>query len=182
MATQWHINGDYMLGCNCDYGCPCNFSARPTEGDCQGSIGFHVEDGAYDGVSLNGLNVFLGVKWPGAIHEGEGTVSIYIDESGSPEQRDALLKIVSGEAAVRDPRGHIHQFHWPEVRSHRRKGGRKGHRGYGGRLCQDEVRVHSQPGDRGRDRFESGGADGIYLQGGRPVLAQGVLGERRPGV
>jgi hypothetical protein len=48
MATQWHINGDYLLGCNCDYGCPCNFNARPTEGDCQGSIGFHVEDGAYE--------------------------------------------------------------------------------------------------------------------------------------
>jgi hypothetical protein len=99
MATQWHINGDYILACNGDYGCPCNFNARPTKGNCKGSIGIHVEDGAYDGVSLNGLNVFLGVKWPGAIYEGEGTVSIYIDESGSPEQRDALLKIVAGEAA-----------------------------------------------------------------------------------
>ncbi len=98
MAAQWHINGDYMIGCNCDYGCPCNFNARPTKGDCQGSIGFRVEDGAYDGVSLNSLNVFLAVKWPGAIHEGNGTVAIYIDENASSEQRDALVKIVSGEA------------------------------------------------------------------------------------
>jgi hypothetical protein len=98
MATQWHINGDWMFGCNCDYGCPCNFTARPSKGDCKGSMGFYVEDGAYDGVSLNGLHVFLAVKWPGAVYEGNGTVAIYIDESAALEQRDALLKIVSGEA------------------------------------------------------------------------------------
>ncbi len=98
MATEWHINGDYILGCNCDYGCPCNFNARPTTGCCEGTIGFRVEDGAYKGVGLNGLKVFLAVKWPGAIHEGDGTVAIYIDENASQEQRDALVQIVSGQA------------------------------------------------------------------------------------
>jgi hypothetical protein len=37
------------------------------------------------------------VHWPGAIHEGKGTMQLIIDESASPEQRDALQKIMTGE-------------------------------------------------------------------------------------
>ncbi len=54
MATKWHINGDYILACNCDYGCPCNFNARPTAGFCQGATGFLVAEGAYGDVRLDG--------------------------------------------------------------------------------------------------------------------------------
>lgn len=98
MATKWHISGDYVLACNCDYGCPCNFNARPTMGFCQGAIGFQVADGAYGDVRLNGQKAFVAVKWPGAIHEGNGVAAIYIDEGASPTQREALVKIISGEA------------------------------------------------------------------------------------
>ncbi len=98
MGTRWHIQGDYVLACNCDYGCPCNFNARPTMGFCQGAIGFKVAEGAYGDVRLDGQKVFLAVKWPGAIHEGNGVAAIYIDQGASPAQRDALVRIVSGEA------------------------------------------------------------------------------------
>jgi hypothetical protein len=98
MATKWHINGDYVLACNCDYGCPCNFNARPTMGFCQGVVGFQIAEGAYGDVRLDGQKAFVAVKWPGAIHEGNGVAAIFLDESASPPQRDALGKIVSGEA------------------------------------------------------------------------------------
>ncbi|MBI4637903.1 MAG: DUF1326 domain-containing protein [Candidatus Rokubacteria bacterium] len=98
MAPKWHIHGDYLLACNCDYGCPCNFNARPTMGFCQGAVGFQVTDGEYGDVRLDGQRAFVAAKWPGAIHEGNGVASIYIDEGASPAQREALVKIVSGEA------------------------------------------------------------------------------------
>lgn len=98
MSTKWHIKGDYILACNCDYGCPCNFNAPPTTGFCEGSGGFQIAEGAYGDVRLDGLKAFMNIKWPGAIHEGNGTQAIYIDDGGTPEQREALLKIVSGEA------------------------------------------------------------------------------------
>jgi len=98
MAAKWHINGDYVLACNCDYGCPCNFNARPTMGFCQAAVGFQVADGAYGDVRLDGQKAFVVAKWPGAIHEGNGVASIFIDEGTSPAQREALAKIVSGEA------------------------------------------------------------------------------------
>jgi hypothetical protein len=87
-----------MGGCNCDYGCPCNFNARPTYGFCQGVVGFQVEDGAYGDIRLDGLRTFLALKWPAAIHEGNGIAAIFVDERGSPAQQDALYKIVSGAA------------------------------------------------------------------------------------
>jgi hypothetical protein len=98
MMTKWHISGDYILACNCDYGCPCNFNAPPTPGFCEGSVGFLVEEGAYGDVRLDGLKAFQVVKWPGAIHEGDGTAAFYIDESATADQREALINIISGRA------------------------------------------------------------------------------------
>lgn len=37
------------------------------------------------------------VSWPGAIHEGRGAVVPIIDERASDEQREALLRIMSGQ-------------------------------------------------------------------------------------
>jgi hypothetical protein len=96
--SKWHINGDYILACNCDFGCPCNFNARPSSGSCQGSIGFQVADGAYNGVNLDGTKAMVTVKWPGAIHEGNGVAAIYIGEDASQEQREALENIITGKA------------------------------------------------------------------------------------
>ncbi len=28
--TQWSSEADFFTACNCDWGCPCNFNARPT--------------------------------------------------------------------------------------------------------------------------------------------------------
>jgi hypothetical protein len=67
-------------------------------GFCQGAIGFQVADGAYGDVRLDRQRACVAVKWPGAIHEGNGIAAIYIDEGASQAQRDALLKIISGEA------------------------------------------------------------------------------------
>ncbi len=37
-------------------------------------------------------------KWPGAIHEGNGVAAFFIDEGATPTQRQALTRIVTGEA------------------------------------------------------------------------------------
>ena len=37
------------------------------------------------------------LAWPGAIHEGRGQCQPMIDERASPEQREALLTILSGQ-------------------------------------------------------------------------------------
>lgn len=95
MTTKWHITGDYVLACNCDYGCPCNFNARPTMGFCQGAVGFQVSDGVYGDVRLDAQKAFVVAKWPGAIHEGNGALALFID--GNEEQQQALVPILTAE-------------------------------------------------------------------------------------
>jgi hypothetical protein len=95
---KWYFDADYLQACNCDYGCPCEFSAPPTMGFCHGLGVWRIERGDYDGVSLDGLSLAFAAKWPGAIHEGNGTVCLFIDEKASSAQREALLTIGSGEA------------------------------------------------------------------------------------
>jgi hypothetical protein len=87
-----------IIACNCDYGCPCNFQAPPTTGECEGGWTWHVDEGQREGVSLAGLNFSWYCDWPGAIHEGNGEALILIDERADAAQRAALGGLVRGEA------------------------------------------------------------------------------------
>src|SRR5262245_31089803 len=42
MADKWELTGTVLVACNCDWGCPCNFNARPTAGKCEGGWTWHV--------------------------------------------------------------------------------------------------------------------------------------------
>jgi hypothetical protein len=95
--TPWEIRGTELINCNCAYGCPCQFSALPTEGYCEAVGAFHIDEGHYGDVELNGLTIALAAHWPGPIHEGKGKCLPIVDEKANPEQREALLKIMSGQ-------------------------------------------------------------------------------------
>ena len=99
MATAngagWQLKGTVVIACNCDYGCPCNFNALPTTGDCEGGWTWHVDEGTRAGVDLAGLNFSMLCDWPKAIHEGNGVAMLLIDEGADDRQRiaiDALLR------------------------------------------------------------------------------------------
>src|SRR5205085_392862 len=53
--------------------------------------------GQYGSTKLDGIGMALAVRWPKAIHEGNGVACLYVDEKANPAQRDALVKIASGE-------------------------------------------------------------------------------------
>jgi len=93
MAMAWQIKAKYYEACNCAYGCPCNMNGFPTHGKCEGSVGFHVLEGERDGVDLAGAKAVGAVKWPGAIHEGNGTMAVFID--GNEQQQEALVAILT---------------------------------------------------------------------------------------
>ena len=58
---------------------------------------YQIGQGAYWTVNLDGLRAVQMVVWPGPVHEGNGTMQLIIDERARPEQRDALLKIMTGQ-------------------------------------------------------------------------------------
>lgn len=99
MAIDWEIHGFEFGNCNCDYGCPCQFEALPTNGDCRGTGFFKIDRGHFGDVSLDGLKMGAIYAWPGPIHEGNGKCQIFVDASADDAQRKVLVKISLGEEA-----------------------------------------------------------------------------------
>lgn len=99
-TTKWKLHAYFLDACNCDWGCPCQFNANPTHGNCEGISGYHIVSGSYgsDDVKLNGLNMALIASWPGPIHEGHGKASYYIDYRADEKQFEALSNIITGKA------------------------------------------------------------------------------------
>ena len=95
--TSWRIAGDEVGNCNCDWGCPCQFDALPTHGDCMAMIAYQINEGGFGDTSLEGVRFAWLVRWPGPIHEGGGTRLMVVDESASAEQRDALEPLLAGK-------------------------------------------------------------------------------------
>jgi len=94
----WKIEAYYIDSCNCDWGCPCQFLARPTHGNCEGIGGIQIKKGNYGAIKLDGLSAALILSYPGAVHEGHGKAAYYIDEREEEAQFQALGKILMGTA------------------------------------------------------------------------------------
>ncbi len=101
MSATWHVRGDYFETCNCDYLCPCitsHLQATPTHGHCDAALVFHVEEGVYDGISLDDLNFAVLLHTPDAMGAGNWGVGVITDERATQEQQQALAGIASGQA------------------------------------------------------------------------------------
>ena len=95
--TPWEIRAVELANCNCAYGCPCQFNALPTYGNCQAVVCNEITEGHFGDVKLDGVR-FGGVfSWPRAIHEGNGEAQPFVDASATQAQRDAVLKIMTGQ-------------------------------------------------------------------------------------
>lgn len=95
--TKWTIQGKEFINCNCSYGCPCQFNGLPTHGFCQAVGGFQIDRGFHGRTSLDGTKFAGMFRWPGPIHEGRGEAAVIIDEKATADQRNALLRIISGQ-------------------------------------------------------------------------------------
>lgn len=93
----WAMRG-YLLGaCSCDWGCPCSFNARPTKGFCEGGYVWHVVEGWYGDIKLDGVTFCWLAHSPGPLHEGNVTAQLVVDARATQAQRDAILKISEGK-------------------------------------------------------------------------------------
>ena len=97
MPTKWFIEA-YLQACNCEYGCPCEFQAPPSQGFCSGVGAWKINRGKFGDISLDGLALGFAAHWPEAIHLGNGTASLLFDEKANEAQRDALMQIATGQA------------------------------------------------------------------------------------
>jgi len=97
--SDWHIQGEYMETCNCNFICPCigtNLEGTPTEGECKAALAMRIDKGAKDGVSLDGVSFIVLLYSPGPMGDGNMKVGLIVDEAASDEQTAAIGEIASG--------------------------------------------------------------------------------------
>src|SRR5690606_15035081 len=99
--TRWRLTGDWFDVCKCAIPCPCTFAQPPTYGDCEGVLVWHIREGSFGDVRLDGLNVlmlgsFTGNPWAGT--HTDPYAAVFLDERADEQQRAALGAIFGGEA------------------------------------------------------------------------------------
>src|SRR5262245_49263684 len=95
--TGYRVKAESIEACNCHHGCNCQFVGIPNEGKCEFIIGYDVKEGRVGDVSLNGVRAVVAAKYPNAIHEGNGHVVLFIDETATDEQVTAFATMLSGQ-------------------------------------------------------------------------------------
>jgi hypothetical protein len=93
----WEFKGRELVNCSCDYGCNCQFNGLPDKGHCYAVAGIQIDEGHHGEVKLDDLRLAAIFKWPGPIHEGHGEALAFVDERADEAQRDALLRIMTGQ-------------------------------------------------------------------------------------
>src|SRR5688500_2764955 len=76
--TAWHLKDDYVEICNCDYVCPYNIDVVQKYEFYRALVLYHVREGNYGDIKLDGLDVIGAYSCTKAIHEGNSTIQIYI--------------------------------------------------------------------------------------------------------
>ena len=104
-VPQWHLAGDWFDVCNCNIPCPCTFAQPPSSGDCQGVLAWHIREGHYGDVPLDGLNIMALAAFEGNIWAGEtkAIMGVFMDERADERQREALQMIFGGRRAAFRP-------------------------------------------------------------------------------
>jgi hypothetical protein len=109
-SPNWSIECDYLKSCNCDFGCSCNFSGFPNFGRCEALVG--IRGGNYGQTPLDGLDFIYAASWPKAIHQGNGTMRLYIDQRASAEPAGRnwgdRLRPCWRERSIQDVCRHLH--------------------------------------------------------------------------
>ena len=97
---KWNASGDWFDVCKCNLPCPCEFAQKPTYGDCEGVLAYHIKKGKYGEELLDGLNVLALIYFKGNLWAGEAKIdaAFFFDERANEKQRKALQMIFSGKA------------------------------------------------------------------------------------
>lgn len=98
-VSQWRLQGDWFDVCSCNIPCPCYFAQAPTAGECEGTLVWHIREGRYGDVVLDGLNVMALGAFTGNIWDGEtkAAMGVFFDDKADERQRQALEVIFTGQ-------------------------------------------------------------------------------------
>ncbi len=93
----YHLEGRLLEVCNCRVLCPCWIGEDPDNGTCNSIVSWHFDKGTVEDVDVAGCTVVGLAHIPGNVLAGNWRAAIYINESASKEQEEALLKVYTGK-------------------------------------------------------------------------------------
>ena len=103
-VPAWHTKGEWFDVCRCNVPCPCSWAQPPDDDYCDGVLVWHIREGRYGDVPLDGLNVVAFASFKGNIWEGahsEPKMGVVMDERADKGQREALQMIFGGQTTCR---------------------------------------------------------------------------------
>jgi hypothetical protein len=99
-TPPWSARGLLFENCTCQLVCPghMHFSQACTHERCLGYWAIRVDQGRFGDVPLDGLRAFVAFDSPQRMMDGGWTEVVIIDQSATPAQRDAMDRILRGQA------------------------------------------------------------------------------------
>jgi hypothetical protein len=99
---SWELSGTYLESCNCEAICPCRSvggrrGGRSTYGICLGALSWAVQRGHFGDVDLAGLGTVMVTRYDDDEPGSPWTFFLYVDERADERQRDALVRIFTGQ-------------------------------------------------------------------------------------
>jgi hypothetical protein len=109
----WSLSGTYLESCNCEAICPCRRiggvpGGRSTYGVCMGALSWSIREGRAGEVDLGGFAVVLVLRYSDDEPGSPWTFVVYVDERADESQRDALVRIFTGQLGGTP----LEQFPW----------------------------------------------------------------------
>src|SRR5262245_18762210 len=97
---SWHIVGDWFDNCSCAVACPCTLAQAPDNGYCESVLFWHIRQGHYGDITLDGLRFLRVGRWEGDLWAGKarGAAGLFIDERADERQAEVLPRIIGGQA------------------------------------------------------------------------------------
>ena len=101
-APAWALDATIIEACSCNMFCPCYFNTVPSahghgamaEHFCRFNMGYRVNDGAFNGVSLRGVRFWIAGDLGADFSKGANWAEITFDPAVTKEQRTAVTTIV----------------------------------------------------------------------------------------
>ena len=93
----YHLEGRLLEVCNCRVLCPCWIGEDPDFKTCDTIVAWHFDKGTVDGVDVTGCTLAMIAHVPGNILQGNWTAAVYLNDSVSTQQEQALLGVYTGQ-------------------------------------------------------------------------------------
>ena len=96
-AAVYSLQGTLIEACSCNVLCPCWIGEDPDLGECFAIVAWHIDSGQVTGIDVSGRSVVGITHIPGNILAGNWELVLLVDDHTSAQQRDALVKVFSGQ-------------------------------------------------------------------------------------